>query len=201
MARGRPRQFDTERALDAAMHLFWRHGYEGTSLAALTEEMGINVPSLYAAFGNKEALFARVIDRYLEKPGAYLGQALAAPTARRTAEIALEGAINMVLTSHESDGCLLVHGALSSSPSSESVRRSLAKRRAAAEAAVQARFERAVAEGDLPPDANAAQLARFIMTVIWGIAVQASGGATREQLEEVAATALRAWPQPTTDAP
>src|SRR5437763_11962127 len=97
MPRGRPREFDTEKALDAALLLFWRHGYEGTSLTALTGAMGINVPSLYAAFGNKEALFRKALDRYLRKPASYLPAALEEPTARRAAERLFHGAIEMVM--------------------------------------------------------------------------------------------------------
>src|SRR5207244_10784430 len=97
MPKGRPREFDTEKALDAALLLFWRHGYEGTSLAALTDAMGINTPSLYAAFGNKEELFRRALDRYLQKPASYLPTALQEPTARRAAEKLFRGAIAMVM--------------------------------------------------------------------------------------------------------
>src|SRR5947209_18177656 len=95
MPLGRPREFDVEKALDAALLLFWRRGYEGTSLAALTSAMGINVPSLYAAFGNKEALFRKVLERYLQRPASYLPTALQEPTARRHAEQLFRGAIDM----------------------------------------------------------------------------------------------------------
>src|SRR5436309_14644120 len=110
MPRGRPREFDTDKALDAALLLFWRHGYEGTSLTALTGAMGINVPSLYAAFGNKEALFRKALDRYLQKPASYLPAALEEPTARRAAERLVHGAIEMVMHPRHPDGCLLVQG-------------------------------------------------------------------------------------------
>jgi AcrR family transcriptional regulator len=95
MPGGRPRQFDTQKALDAALLLFWRHGYEGTSLAVLTRAMCINVPSLYAAFGNKETLFRKALDRYLQKPASYLPRALEAPTARRAVENLFRGAIDV----------------------------------------------------------------------------------------------------------
>jgi AcrR family transcriptional regulator len=180
--------------LDAALMLFWRHGYEGTSMAALTEAMGINVPSLYAAFGNKEALFHKTLERYIEKPASYLRKALAEPTARAAAEKAMYSAIEMVMHPHHPDGCLLVHGALADSPSAETARAELSRRRAAAEAAVRRRFKRAVAEGDLPKTADPAKLARFLMTVIWGLSVQAAGGARRAELKEVAQVALRCWP-------
>jgi AcrR family transcriptional regulator len=193
MPKGRPREFDTEKALDTALLLFWKQGYEGTSLAALTEAMGINVPSLYAAFGNKEELFKKVLDRYIQKPASYLPKALTAPTARKAAENMLRGAIDMVINRNHPDGCLLVQGALASGPMGESAREELARRRGMAEAAVCRRFERAIQEGDLPAGTDAAKLARFLITVIWGMSVQASGGATKAHLREVAEVALRSW--------
>lgn len=194
MPRGRPREFDTEKALDEALLLFWRHGYEGTSLSALTAAMGINMPSLYAAFGNKEKLFRKVLDRYIQKPASYLPNALKEPTARRVVEKLLRGAINMTMDAEHPEGCLLVQGALVSGPLADTVRRELNRRRAGAQAAVQKRFERAVTEGDLPADANARKLAAYITTLIWGLSVQATGGANRSQLKEVADVALRSWP-------
>jgi AcrR family transcriptional regulator len=194
MPRGRPRTFDTDAALDAALHLFWRRGYEGTSLSALTAAMHINVPSLYAAFGNKEALFRQAVERYVQQPASYLAAALKEPTARAAAERLFAGAINMVMDAGHPDGCLLVQGALACGPDADPARAELARRRAAGEAAVRRRFERAAADGDLPPTADPASLARFVMTVVWGMSVQAAGGATRAQLRDVAETAMRAWP-------
>lgn len=196
MPRGRPREFDTERALDAALALFWRHGYEGTSLAALTEAIGVTPTSLYAAFGNKEALFRRVVDRYIQGPANYLHRAIAQPTARAVFESALAGATDMVTRPGAADGCLLVHGALAAHPGGQGVRADLARRRAAAEAEVRRRFEQAVAEGELASDAEAARLASFLMTVIWGLSVQAAGGAGRAELESAVQTALSCWPGP-----
>ena len=195
MPRGRPRKFDLEAALDAALLLFWRHGYEGTSLAALAQAMGVNMPSLYAAFGNKESLFRRALGRYLEKPASYLPRALEEPTARCAAAKLFEGAIDMAMNPLHPDGCLLVQGALVSGPGAESISKELSLTRAAAEAAVRRRFERAIAEEDLPAGVDAAILARYIITVIWGLSVQAAGGATRAQLTEVAEMALRSWPE------
>ncbi|MGH9554830.1 MAG: TetR/AcrR family transcriptional regulator [Terriglobales bacterium] len=195
MPGGRPREFDTEKALDAALLLFWRHGYEGTSLAALAESMGINMPSLYAAFGNKEMLFRKVLDRYIQKPASYLPTALKEPTARRAAEKLLSGAIDMVMNPGRPDGCLLVQGALASGPVAESVRMELNRRRAGAESAVRRRFERAIAEADLPASVDPTKLARYVITVIWGLSVQAAGGAKRAQLKEVAELAMQCWPE------
>jgi AcrR family transcriptional regulator len=194
MPRGRPREFDSEKALDTALLLFWRQGYEGTSLAALTAAIGINMPSLYAAFGNKEELFKKVLDRYIQKPASYLPNALHEPTARGAAETLMRGAIHMVMNRDHPDGCLLVQGALASGPLAESARNELSRRRAGAEAAVRRRFERAIAEGDLGRSVDPAKLARYIITVVWGMSVQAAGGATRAQLKEVAEMAMRSWP-------
>src|SRR5262245_59566628 len=157
--------------------------------------MGINVPSLYAAFGNKEELFRRALERYIQQPASYLRKALEQPTARAVAEQALRGAIGMTMSPRHPDGCLLVHGALVSNPAVDSIRKELNRRRAAAEAAVCRRFERAVTEGDLPATADPAKLARFLMTVIWGLSVQAAGGARRSELEEVSQMALTCWPR------
>ena len=195
MPRGRPREFDADKALDAALLLFWRHGFDGTSLSALTDAMGINVPSLYATFGNKEELFRKALDRYLEKPASYLPNALKQPTARRAVEQLFRGAIDMVMHPRNPDGCLLVHGALVSGPASNGIRKELSARRAKAEAAVRIRFQRAVQDGDLPKGVNAAKLARFVVTVIWGMSVQAAGGASRAQLKEIAEQAMKAWPK------
>lgn len=195
MPRGRPRQFDADAALDAALLVFWRHGYEGASLAALAAAMGVNMPSLYAAFGNKEALFRKALDRYLERPASYLPRALEQPTARGAAEALFCGAIEMAMNPRHPDGCLLVQGALAAGPGAEPIRQQLSLTRAAAEAAVRRRFEHALTVGDLPTGVDAAVLARYIVTVIWGLSVQAAGGASRAQLAEVAELALRAWPE------
>lgn len=193
MPRGRPRQFDAEKTLDTAMRLFWRYGYEGTSMAMLTDATGLNTPSLYAAFGGKEELFRRIVDRYLQKPASYLPNALQAPTAHEAVERLFDGAINMVMQRGAPEGCLLVHGALASGPAAEGVRKDLARRRAGAEAAIRKRFEMAQSLGDLPASTDAAKVARYIMTVIWGMSVQAAGGATREELQSIAEVARTVW--------
>ncbi len=195
MPRGRPREFDDEKALDAALLLFWRHGFEGTSVSALTQAMGINTPSLYAAFGDKETLFRKALERYLQKPASYLPRALTERTARRAVEKLFRGAIDMVMNPRHPDGCLLVHGALVSGPSSDDIRKELSARRGRAEAAIRRRFQQAIRDGDLPKHVNAAKLARFVATVIWGMSVQAAGGATRAQLQQIADSAMAAWPR------
>jgi AcrR family transcriptional regulator len=195
MPKGRPREFDTEQALETAMLLFWRNGYEGTSLSSLAQAMGVNMPSLYAAFGNKQALFQKALDRYLQRPASYLPQALKEPDARAAIEKLFRGAINMVVSPRHPDGCLLVQGALASGPGAEEIQALLGRRRAGAEAAIRRRLEQAVEEGDLPPGADPKRLARYFTTVLWGMSVQAAGGATRKQLQDIAQQAMLCWPK------
>jgi AcrR family transcriptional regulator len=194
MAKGRPRAFDVNQALDRALQVFWRQGYEGSSLADLTQAMGINPPSLYAAFGNKVSLFRETLDRYVEGPAAYTRTALDAPTARAVAERLLQGAIDLLSDKRHPRGCLLVQGALACGETAEEVRHELIARRLAGQAAIRKRFQRAKREGDLPAGADPADLARYISTVLEGMAIEAAGGASREQLQRLAELTLRAWP-------
>lgn len=192
---GRPRAFDADRALEAALKVFWRLGYEGASLPDLTKAMGINRPSLYAAFGNKEELFRKVVERYSAGVCEHVANALAQPTARKVAEALLRGTARMLSDSKHPAGCLLVQGALACGADANCVRNELAARRAAGETAIRKRFERAAREGDLPRGVTAADLARFVTTVQHGMSVQATGGATRTQLLQIADVAMRAWPR------
>lgn len=199
MPTGRPREFDAECALDRALEVFWGKGYEGATLDDLTKAMGINRPSLYAAFGNKESLFRSAIGRYLEGPAAYVEAALAAPTARAVAEQLLHGSVKMLTNRRHPRGCLIVHGALASGETASCIQRELAAKRAEGQNAIRKRFQRAIDEGDLPEAANAAALACFVSTVIHGMAVAAADGAGRAKLEAVAALALQGWPRSDND--
>jgi len=194
-ALGRPRSFETGKALDAAMKVFWCKGYEGASLSDLTKAMGINRPSLYAAFGDKESLFRKVLDRYDSGPAAYVQEALNQPTARAVVEKLMEGAADLATASGNPRGCLFVQSALVCGDGAKAIRSDLILRRDAGEKAVRLRLKRAQAEGDLPRDSNPADLARYVVTMIQGIAVQAASGATRDELRRVIRTALQAWPQ------
>ncbi|MCI0357676.1 MAG: TetR/AcrR family transcriptional regulator [Planctomycetaceae bacterium] len=196
MAAGRPREFDIDQALERALAVFWKKGYEGATLPDLTSAMRINRPSLYAAFGNKEALFRRAVERYLAGPAAYFAVALQAPTARHVVEQLLNGAINAVTGPHNPRGCLMVQGALACGDAAEEVRQEVSDRRAGGVRALARRFQRAIAEGDLPPETSAGDLARYVATIIHGMSVQAASGASRAQLRRVARLALRNWPMP-----
>lgn len=190
---GRPREFDMNEALDGALKVFWQKGYEGASLPDLTKAMGINRPSLYAAFGNKEDLFRKALDRYTEKAAESLRRTLDEPTARAGVEKLLYKIADACACPETPRGCLLVQ-ALSCSDETQPIRQELIARRAATESALRRRFERALAEGELPATVSAADLARYVATVIQGMAVQSASGASPEDLRSVADTALKAFP-------
>jgi AcrR family transcriptional regulator len=175
------------------MQLFWTRGYEGTSLTDLTEAMGISRPSLYAAFGNKEELFKKAFARYGEGPASVGRIARELPTARAAVEKLLYEAAD-ALTHPEHPGCLSVTGGLAGSEESEGVRRDLCAARTAGLEAWRERFEEAQSDGDLPPEPAAGDLARYVMTVLSGMTVQAQSGASREDLRRTVEIALRAWP-------
>ena len=192
--RGRPREFDIDAALQTAMVFFWRHGYEGTSLAALSEATGVNMPSLYAAFGNKESLFRKAVNLYLQKQASYLPNAMKEPTLRGAVTALFDGAIELAMNPRNPDGCLLVQGALATGPAADAVRGELNAKRAMAEQCIRGRFERAIADGELPKGTDTAALARFVMTFVWGMSVQAAGGATRVQLNAIAEQVITTFP-------
>jgi AcrR family transcriptional regulator len=193
MAMGRPREFDVDAALDLALHVFWRKGYEGASMADLTEAMGITKPSLYAAFGNKEELFRKALDRYVDGPGGYFRAGIEKPTAREAVSHILYKSVEAV-TDPKNPGCLAVQGALCCGDAAETIKQELMARRSKGEDDLRTRFERAIGEGDLPTAADAADLARYVSAIMQGMAVQAAGGAPREQLRKLADMAMRSWP-------
>ena len=194
VAIGRPRAFDVDQALDRALDVFWRKGYEGATLCDLTSAMGINPPSLYAAFGNKEGLFRKALDRYGEIRTCYWAEALEAPTARGVAEALLRGTAKFLTDPCHPKGCLAVQGALACGADADCIRKELETRRAGNQAQIRDRLKRAKKDGDLSAHADPAALARYLATVIEGMAVQGAGGASRKELERVAETALRAFP-------
>lgn len=191
---GRPREFDPEAALDAALSVFWERGYEGTSLADLTKAMGINKPSLYAAFGDKAQLFRKVVDRYIAQQGSTWMMALQEPTARLAVQRILNIVADSLTSAQNPHGCLLVQSALTCSQESDCIKNELALRRAGSDSMLRERFARAQADGELPPGVDTAALARYFSTILRGMSVEASGGATREDLQNVIDVAMRAWP-------
>jgi AcrR family transcriptional regulator len=191
---GRHREFDVDKALDAALCVFWRKGYEGASYADLTEAAGVERPALYSAFGNKEALFRLALARYYERYLDYVPQALELPTSRDVAAHILYNAIDLNTRYADHTGCLGINGVLAGSDEAEPVRQALIEARAAGEVMIRERLERAKAEGDLPDTASPDVLAAFLLAVLHGIAVQAKAGFSRDTLRTVADHALSTWP-------
>ena len=192
--RGRPRAFDEEEVLDVAMQLFWEHGFDGTSMSELTEAMGINRRSVYAAFGNKEALFTSALERYLAGPGAFVKKALALPTAREVAECFLRGTVKAATSSDRPSGCMIVQSALTCSDAAAAVRSDVAARRVAGVDAFHERFDRAQLDGDMPADVDTQALASYIVALSNGISVQANSGIGRAALSRTVELALSTWP-------
>ena len=191
---GRPRAFDTDTARLAALDVFWKTGFEGASITELTEAMRITRPSLYATYGNKEALFHKALDYFRTIYMRFFWDALEEPTARLVAERTLFGYAD-ALTGGAHPGCLTTNGALVCSEAAEPVRLELVARRVADEAALRKRLEAAQMAGDLERDADPAALAGYVMAVVHGMSVQAASGASKESLHGVARIALGVWPK------
>lgn len=193
--RGRPRKFDRAAALQRAMEVFWSKGYELTSLADLTEAMGINTPSLYAAFQSKEALFLEAVELYAGKNGAVIWGGLEeAPTAREAFEQFLLASAQAFTRPEVPAGCLIVLGAMHASDVNEKACTDLRQRRAQNVETLSRRLQRAVAEGELSADLDCQAIANFYVSVQYGMSIQARDGASRETLLAVARQAMAAWP-------
>lgn len=185
--RGRPVAFDYDTALQHAMHAFWQHGYEGTSMSTLMAVMDMNKASIYAAYGSKEALFKKSLERYVQGPASFLVASLAQPTAVAVVQSMLSQAAYMLTDQSHPVGCLVTQGALACSAESVEIKSLLGGYRKALELQLAQRFARAVNEGDFKVMVDAGVLAKMVMTVHQGMAVQAAGGATQAELFNVAA--------------
>jgi AcrR family transcriptional regulator len=192
--RGRPLAFNQDEALDKALTIFWARGYEGASMAELTEALGINKPSLYAAFGNKEALFRKALSRYVAGPAAFVGEAMQQPTARQVIEQFLAQAVDCFCNKSTPNGCMIVQGALTCGQGASNIQQELVAYRSSFETTLTKRFDLAKTQGDLPPDTNVKQLAKYIATIHQGMSVQATSGATREELIAIVQIALKNLP-------
>jgi AcrR family transcriptional regulator len=193
---GRPLSFDRGAALEQAMLLFWRHGYEATSLAELTKAMGVTSPSIYAAYGDKKGLFREAVARYLAQPLPPAEMVAQAETATAAARWLLEGAAAMFSGEATPAGCLLASSAIAVSAEAEDLRRELAEIRLGVEAALRDKIIADVARGLLPSDTDAETLAAYVTSVIQGLSTLARDGARREKLMKVARFALLALPAP-----
>jgi len=192
---GRPLSFDRDAALDSAMHLFWRHGYEATSIADLTRVMGITPPSLYAAFGDKRRFFLEAVQRYLGGLDAIEQKIAEAPTAHDAARDLLVAAALGDTRDDAPPGCLLASSLVSSSTEADAVRESLAAIRRSIEAALRARIERDIRKGILPSGSDAEILAGHVFAVIQGMSTLAKDGASRTKLLGIVDRVMASWPQ------
>jgi AcrR family transcriptional regulator len=187
------RRFSADEALRAAMKVFWTKGYADASLTDLTEAMGITRPSLYAAFGNKEALFFRALDLYQGLRQDHFLEALHAPTSRAVFEAFLRGALASQLAEGQPRGCLILRNAMQGGDEARAIREEVMKRQAYARTMLAARFEHAKAEGDLSPSVNVDGLVRFVQSLVDGIMAQGGAGASKAELEGLVETSLAMW--------
>ena len=192
--RGRPRAFDRDQALEQAMEVFWRKGYDATSISDLTEAMGINPPSLYAAFGDKEKLYLEAVEYYRVQRGEQVRHVLAEePTARGAIEKALQGAVDEFCRRDSPTGCLLTMSS-GCSGVSDGVQQMLVRKRLMARDRIRERIQRGIEEGDVPASADPVALAEFITTVFAGMAMHARDGAGKKALLSTVENAMRAFP-------
>lgn len=192
--RGRPRSFDRDAALAAAMDVFWEKGFEATSITDLTEAMGINPPSLYSAFGDKEKLFLEAIDSYSKRRGEscpYCEE----PTARQAIEKLLTFMAHDLTERSHPRGCLMMMAAATSANTSAALQEALTQKRVASRDNLRNRIKRGIEEGDVPQGADAAALADFYSTIMTGMAMQARDGATRKSLLATVAQAMSLFPK------
>jgi AcrR family transcriptional regulator len=191
--RGRPRSFDRDAALDAALEVFWEKGYESASISDLTAAMGINPPSLYAAFGDKDRLFLAAIERYQARAGEscpYCDE----PTARGAIERLLIYMVTQLTQSDHPRGCLMMMAASTSGSASEALQKALAEKRANARERMRLRIKEGIRDGDVPSDADPAALADFYSTLMAGMSQQARDGATRKSLLATVERAMHLFP-------
>lgn len=191
---GRPREFDERAALDAAMRVFWEKGYEGASLDDLTTAMGINRSSLYSTFGDKEALFRRVMAHYREGPMSFMLQALRLPTARNVIEALWRGTAQFLADPAHPHGCLSLQGGLACGAGVESVKEAMIEWRSSVLVAIQKRMQQAKREGDITGNVDPRDLARYVLLVINGLGVQAASGAKPAEMMRAVELALRTLP-------
>jgi len=194
--RGRPREFDVDKALASALRIFWARGYEGASLTDLTEAMGITRPSLYAAFGNKEALFRQALDLYEREKQAFMRPALEQPTAKAVAQRLMQGAIDTYADMDECAprGCLGIITSTACGAEAECIRQEVLERSRKVRELFVARMAKAVDDGDFNVPIDPETITNYLMAVLQGMALQAGAGATREEVQRVVDTTLAIWP-------
>ena len=190
---GRPREFDIDDAIEKATDLFWRNGYEGTSLGDLTAAIGISPPSFYFAFGSKEGLFREVMERYFAEQGKIAEAAFRKPTPRAVAKHFLYGYADVLTDPSHAPGCLAMNSSLPCA-AGHPLREWLAGLRDQMRIRLRDRFAEQRGGEGLPAGMNADTLARLVLIIAWGMAVEAQSGASRKDLRRTIALALPTWP-------
>ena len=192
---GRPRTFDREHALCLALDLFWRHGFSGTSIPQLTTAMGISPPSLYAAFGSKEALYREVLQLYQSRYGGFMSHFFDEKcSAKEAVERALLAAAKQFAQTDHAPGCMISIAELQPSPGNETLALEISELRLTSQNIVYTRLEAARKSGELPKKTDTASLAAFFGMVAQGMSVQARDGANEATLKRLAKLAMKAWP-------
>jgi AcrR family transcriptional regulator len=190
---GRPREFEIDDAIEKATLLFWRNGYGGTSLSDLTKAIGISPPSFYFAFGSKEGLFRKVIERENPQLIKLAETAFRKPTPRAVAKHFLNGYAAVLTDPLHAPGCLALNSSLPCTVG-DPLREWLAELRAQMRMRFRDRFAEARGGKGLPAGTDADSLARLVLVIAWGMAVEAQSGASRKDLRRTVALALLAWP-------
>ncbi|MGB6133662.1 MAG: TetR/AcrR family transcriptional regulator [Acidobacteriaceae bacterium] len=188
---GRPAAFDKEAALDTAMRLFWERGYEGTSMADLSAAMGIHPSSIYAAFGDKQELFALAAKRYAGVPAQYMVRALEQPTFRDFILAAFDNTVEFLGSKEHPSSCFTLTGAISCGTDTASAKLLMREMRLQNEAAIKDRLLRARKAGEFPKEENVDDYTRYLSSLLSGLAIQAANGSTRAELKRTAEIALR----------
>jgi AcrR family transcriptional regulator len=188
---GRPINFDRDAALEAAMLLFWERGYEGTSMADLTQAMGLNPSSIYAAFGDKHALFQLAVKRYVEMRAQYAGKTLEEPTFEKVVRALFDNTIAFLTTPGHPPTCMTLAGAVGCSLDAAPARDLMTEIRKKNQVALRKRLIKARKSGELPKGINLDDYTRYLSTIIAGLSIQAANGSTKEELKRTAKMALR----------
>jgi AcrR family transcriptional regulator len=188
---GRPIGFDKDAALEAAMLLFWERGYEGASMADLTQAMGLNPSSIYAAFGDKQALFQLVVKRYLESRAQYAARALEEPTLERVVRALFDNTVAFLTAPGHPPTCMTLAGAVGCSLEAAPARDLMREIRNQNQVAIRERLLKARKSGELAKEIDVDDYTRYLSTILAGLSIQAANGSTKTELKRTARMALR----------
>jgi AcrR family transcriptional regulator len=188
---GRPISFDKDAALEAAMLLFWERGYEGTSMADLTHAMGLSPSSIYAAFGDKHALFSLAVKRYMDSRALYAKKALEKPTLEKVVRALFDSTVAFLTAPGHPPSCMTLAGAVGCSVDASPARDIMTEIRKQNEVAMRERFLQARKSGELSKDVNISDYTRYLSSILAGLSIQAANGSTKAELKRTSQMAIR----------